>query len=299
MSDYEIIDVHIHTYQSREIGIQAMGGEALYGYSGSIEETLAYMKKEGISKCVMVNMLPTGDMRNVLMNRLPYGLPDYSGAEKGVDATLISRATRRNQWSCNQSKEYPELITFITLDPVMDPLSMRTEILDKVNNQGAKGIKLHPSAQRFYPFDRRLWPCFETARELDIPVVAHSGDFEMFATQYADPKYFLDILDSFPELRLVLAHIGTPYWDQAKDMAKKYPNLNFDCTGVMHKDYADVSDDIAVSLIREIGVERVMFGSDIPFLDPTSQLERLKSLDFSEEEMRLIMGENAKRIYKI
>ncbi|MFC1885964.1 amidohydrolase family protein [Thermodesulfobacteriota bacterium] len=299
MSDYEIIDVHIHTYQSAKIGLQAMGGEALYGYSGSIEETLGYMKDQGVSKCVMVNLLPSGDMRDVLMNRLPYGLPDYLGAVKGIDGMLISRAIRRNEWSCEVSREHPELITFITLDLSMDPQTMKNEILDKINNHGAKGIKLHPSAQRFYPYDRRLWPCYETAQELGIPIIVHAGELDMFPTQFALPKYYLDALHSFPELPLVLAHIARPFWDEAKDMAKRFPNLTFDCTGILHEDFAQISDEFFVSMVREIGVERVMFGTDIPFVDPAPQIERMKRLDLSEEEKRLIFSENAKRILKI
>jgi predicted TIM-barrel fold metal-dependent hydrolase len=238
-------------------------------------------------------------MTDVLMNRLPYGLPDYLGAAKCTEGTLISRAKRRNDWSLSQSKEHPELITFITLDPIMDPLTMKQEILDKVSNGGAKGIKLHPCAQRFYPFDRRLWPCYETAQELGVPVVVHSGDFDMFPIQYALPKYYLDVLGSFPELPLILAHIAKPFWDEAKDMAERYPSINFDCTGVLEKDFADVTDDFFVSLVREIGVERVMFGTDIPFVDPGVQIERMKRLDFTEEEKQLIFSENAKRILKL
>ncbi len=299
MSDYEIIDVHIHSYQSAQIGIQAQGGEKICGYDGSIESTLSYLEKEGVSKCVMVNLLPSGDMRDVLMDRLPFGLQDYSGTAQTLDATLIKRTKRRNDWSLNQSGMHPELITFITIDPIMDPLTMQDEISEKVTEKDAKGIKLHPCAQRFYPFDRRLWPCYEAAQELNIPVVVHSGDFSAYPVQYALPKYYLEVLASFPKLPLVLAHIAKPFWDEAKMIAQRYPSVNFDTTGVLSKNYIDISDDFFVSIVREIGVERVMFGTDFPFIDPNEQIERMKRLTFTEEEKQLVFSGNAKRIYRI
>jgi len=54
-----------------------------------------------------------------------------------------------------------------------------------------------------------------------------------------------------------------------------------------------------IRLIRQIGVDRVLFGSDWPWLSPQPGIERIKNLDITEEEKQNILGRNAARLYNI
>ena len=300
MAEYVIIDAHVHTYQSRDVGLQAKQGSSITDYAGTLDELLPIMETAGISKVVMVNMLPLADMRDAALTRLPEGLSqaDREEAIKEIDGRMLGRLRRRNSWTCSLGEENPSLIPFITVDPLMDESTMITEIVDKVNRQGAKGIKLHPASQRFFPGDGRLWPAYETAQELRLPIIFHSGTFAG-GTQYAEPKNFVEVLDSFPSLTLVLAHLGMGFVSEAISLSKTYPNVQFDCSGIISTGERGISDADFVGVIREIRVERVMFGSDFPWFDPGTAIERLISLDFSEQERRLILAENAMRIYRL
>ncbi len=213
---------------------------------------------------------------------------------------LIARLQRRNLWTCQVAKENPRLIPFIGLDPIMSPELMRNEIVDKVKDHGAKGIKLQSAAQRFYPYDPRLRLAYETAVELSLPVLFHSGGMEPLS-QFALPQHFAQVASTFPQLTIALAHLGLGYWDQTIALARSCPSVNFDCSAAIGITEAEggLSDDALVSLIREIGVERVMFGSDYHWFDPIQSVERLLRLGLRKEEKRLILGENAVCIYRI
>jgi len=302
MVEYLIIDAHIHTYQTREIGLQAKQGSTITDYAGTLDELLPIMEKAGIYKAVMVNMLPLAEMRDAAIGKLPEGLPEAErkDATKEIDARMLSRLERRNSWTCSLAKENPSLIPFVNLDPLMDEHSMTAEILDKVNNQGAKGIKLHPGSQWFFPNDRRLWPVYQTAQQLGLPIVCHSGTFAT-PTQYAEPNNFDEVLKSFPNLTLVMAHLGMGYFDEVTVLARTYPNLQFDCSAIIGRSEAEegLIDADLTGLIKEIGVERVMFGSDFPWHDPSVGIKRLLRLSLSEQERRLLFAENAIRIYKL
>lgn len=302
MADYYIIDAHVHTYQTREIGLQAKQGSDVTDYGGTPDELLSLMERANISKAVMVSMLPVGDMRDAALAKLPSGLSQSKREEalKEIDARMFDRIKRKNSWTCSVAKENPGLVPFITLDPSMDKDAMIDEIQDKVKNEGAKGIKLHPGSQHFFPNDRRLWPAYQIAQRLGLPIISHAGSFST-PIQYAQPNNFKEVLDSFPNLTLVMAHVGKGFFDEATSLAKAYPNLQFDCSNIISNTEGEerLSDADFTALIREVGVERVMFGSDFPWYDPAIAIERLLGLDFSEKEKRLLLGENAVRIYKL
>lgn len=303
MIDHLIIDAHLHTYPSPEVGLQAMGGSALSGYTGTVEDTLKAMDKDKVSKAVQASMMPVSDMREAARSRLP---GDLSGeqrmdAERQIAETMAGRIRRKNQWVCDVSKQHPQLIPFVTVDPTcMGPESMRQEVLDKVRSHGARGVKLHPPAGRYYPNDRSLWPVYETAQELDLPVLSHAGTFDD-PVQWAEPRFFREVASSFSRLRLVLAHLGIGFFDQTKSIAKSYPHVNFDCCAIIAGTGVEgaPSDGEMVSLIREIGAERIMYGSDFPFVDPTPGIQRLLRLNLTDKEKQAILAENAVRIYRL
>jgi len=302
MTDYPIVDCHVHTYQTAEMGrrdIELLGAvERSGGQCGDIDDTLAAMKRHGVAKVIMANWLPVAGMRDAAMLRLPVGLPDYEKAVREIEAGLAPRIERRNRWTCDMAEEHPQLFALISVDPVMDGKQMRAEILDKAKNHGAKGVKIQFAGQRLFPYDRRLWPAYEAVQELDLALLAHSGRSES-PTQYAEPKYFGEVLLRFPKLRLVLAHIGADFYDQARALATKYPNVSFDCSGLLRPTHFKLSDKELVALFRDIGVERILFGSDFPVNNRSLALEHFFGLPLTEQEKRLIAGENAMRIYKL
>lgn len=301
MSGFPIIDAHVHTYRSREIGRQAMAGAGHTDYGGTVDELLELMARAGIQKAVMVNMTPVVDMVDAALAKLPTDLsPDRrTEAEDDIRCQMIGRLQRRNDWTCEVARRNPQFIAFIGLDPSMSEEELIAEI-DLRRERGACGIKLHPTNQRFYPNDRRLWPVYDRAQELGLPIIFHSGALPLGqqTADYAHPKHFPDVLSAFPRLTVVMAHLAFGDVAACADLARAYPNVFFDCCGVINgtEKTPVLSDEAAVAALRQVGAERVMFGSDYPWFDPALDAARIQRLPLTDAERRAILLDNAIRI---
>jgi hypothetical protein len=107
------------------------------------------------------------------------------------------------------------------------------------------------------------------------------------------------VLAAFPNLTIVLAHLGGATWDQALEIARAYPNACFDCCEIIEWTGAPnaLTDAQLARLIANIGPERVMMGSDFPWYDLDRQVERIMELPIlSREQKEAMMGANAIRI---
>ena len=159
-------------------------------------------------------------------------------------------------------------------------------------------MKIHPVIQRFEADDERLWPTFETCSELGLPVVAHSGP-SLGPLQHGEPEAFASLLQRFPRLTLVLAHLGGGAWNQVEGFARDFPNAKFDCSEILFWTGADggPTPDRLARLIQEVGTERVLLGSDFPWYSLDAALEKLDSLpQLSDDEKEAIAGLNAARL---
>ena len=309
MPDFPFIDAHVHTYPSREIGRQAMMDSGRTDYGGTVDEILELMDRCGIQQAVMVNMTPVADMSDAALARLPRDLsPDQRAeAEEEIRRQMIGRLQRRNRWTCQVAHQNPRLIPFIGLDPSMS----EEELLQEIEARRAEaargpagarlgGIKLHPAAQRFYPNDRRLWPVYERAQELGLPIIFHSGAgaYAPGPADYAHPKHFPQVLSAFPRLTVVLAHLGWGDFAACAAIARDYANAFFDCCGFINgtEPSPAVSDEEAAAALRSVGIQRVMFGSDYPWFDPILDAQRIQRLPLTDAEKRAVLHDNAVRI---
>lgn len=303
MNDYLIIDAHLHTYKTPAIGRQALSGWDGSGCSGAVEELLPIMRQAGISKAVQVNMTPARTMlQAALGGQAPEKTPDIPA---DILEKVKSRIVRRNEWTCLMARQHPELAAFISLDPLMGPGDMLAELIDKIENHGALGLKIHPGEGYFFPDDRALWPVYEYLEKNSLAVISHGGpDLANPDPDYSRPKAFGPVLEKFPALKLVSAHLGRGFLEEAVEIAGRYPNIYFDTSAAI-SGVADgtpmfpdngMTNQEAVEHIRHLGTDRVFFGSDFPWFHPEWDLKRFMSLEFTDEEKRGILGQNARRV---
>ncbi len=304
MPDYPIIDTHVHTFPRPEIGWQAQGGVGCSGHAGTIEELLPLMREGNIAKAVMVNMTPVFVMREAALAKLPSDLSPArrTDADEQIRLDLIGRLQRRNAWTCAVARENPALVPYISLDPSMDGVTIVQEIKDRVQ-EGAKGVKLHPVSQRYFPNDGRLYPAYHKIEELGLPIISHAGTAALFGDpeQHAHPANFADVLCNFPGLTLVLAHMAHGSLDETLEIMKPYPNVYFDSSAVIEGTMPShmLSDEDALAMLRRVGCDRVLFGSDWPWFHPIKDAQRIDSLPLTAEEKHLIFYENAQRVLNL
>jgi predicted TIM-barrel fold metal-dependent hydrolase len=277
--------------------MQAMSGPGQAGCNGTPDELLGILRDAGISKAVQVNMTPVREMYEAGVEKLPED--QRAGEHPEIAAKMGERLKRRNTWTCELADEHEELVAFPSIDLLMDPNAMVAEIERCASEMGAKGIKLHPAEGHFFPRDERLWPAYEKIQELGLPMITHGGIFMMTPdVDYTKPSNFEPVLKSFPDLKLVIAHLGHGFWDESVALAKKYPNVYFDTSAVISgvEHLKVLSDDDSVELIRTLGADRVMFGSDYPWFSPALSLETLSQLPLTAAEKDKILGANARKI---
>ncbi len=300
MTDHLVIDAHVHTYKTPEIGMQATAGSGQAGCNGTPDELLGILAEAGISKAIQVNMTPVREMYEAAIERLPED--ERGGEHPDISAKMGERLKRRNTWTCEVASEHDELVAFPSVDPLMSANQMTAEVERCAKELGAKGLKLHPAEGHFFPRDEKLWPVYQMAQELGLPIISHGGLFMMSPdADYTRPSNFEPVLESFPDLKLVVAHLGHGFWDESVELANKHKNVYFDTSavisGVEHLEV--LSDDEAAELIRKLGVERVMFGSDYPWFSPAASLEALLRLPLEPAEKEKILFENAKEFLGI
>ena len=282
-TDFKIVDAHAHYFPNRDVGRKVLEGikkvfGATYFCTGTLPELAETMKRAGISHSVVLN--------NAAANR-----------------KSLNHLIGGNFSLCAQSLKHPEFIPAIGLDNRMrrNPVA---EIEHKLK-WGARAVKLHPVTQEFYVNDRAMWPIYRKCQAVDLPIIFHSGMMMVEGMpDYAHPELFYDVLRAFPDLRIVMAHMGGGFWEETTRLAAAFPdNLYFDTAITVSAapvpDYLRLTDEQAVEMIRKIGVHRVMFGSDFPWINPRGDIERIKKLGLTEDEKRMILGDNAIKFFNI
>ena len=98
-----------------------------------------------------------------------------------------------------------------------------------------------------------------------------------------------------------MAHLAFGDFDACAELARTYPNVFFDCCFVINgvDRPPAVSDEEAVAAFRQIGTDRVMFGSDYPWFDPVADAERIRRLPLTDTEKRAILHDNAVRTLRL
>ncbi len=306
MNEFEVIDAHVHTYKTPEIGRQALSGFDASGCCGTPQELVPIMQQAGIRQAVQCNMTPARTMFEAALLGLP--ADQTEAARPALLEKISDRIRRRNEWTCRMAQEQPGLVAFISVDPIMGQEAMVAEVEDKIDHGGARGLKIHPGEGRFFPDDPSLGPVCKTMVERGLPIISHGGlDIANPDPSYTRPSAFARVAQQYPDLTLVIAHLGKNFFDESVQMAGKYPNIFFDTSAVIPGDENGepllkenaLSNSEAVELIRKIGIERVMFGSDYPWFHPRWDLKRFLKLDFSKDEKEALLGGNANKILGI
>ena len=304
-----IIDAHMHIYQTLEQGEYNKSGYEVWEYgehpgvrfsneSGVPGEALEAMRRSGVSYAIVVNLFATIETGGRLVELLP-GAPTGAPDPSSDDLPLGDRLRSFNRWLVDLARVHQELLPFVAIDPwALSPAENRAHLLDLVASRGARGVKIHPVIQRFEADDERLWPAFEVCVESDLPVVAHAGP-SRGPVQFGAPAAFAGVLQRFPRLKLVLAHLGGGAWSQVEQFARDFPNAYFDCSEILHWTGANgaPTPDRLARLIREVGARRVVFGSDFPWYDLDASIDRLDRLPLlTDDEKAAIAGLNAARL---
>ena len=173
-----------------------------------------------------------------------------------------------------------------------------------VNDLGLKGIKINPHAG-FYPNDARLYPVYEKATELGIPVMFHTGikaPAEGTRVKYCQPICLDDVAVDFPDMIIIIAHAGYP-WVEETILVGLYAGNVYADISTLTQIEGVMGFEVMMPTLRKLtsswGAHRVLFGSDGIF-NTEDTIKAVKRADFlSESDKGKILGENARKLLKI
>ncbi|MGO8860974.1 MAG: amidohydrolase family protein [Acidimicrobiales bacterium] len=284
-----LIDAHSHT-QPTAAATSALS--ARYGFGsardGTVSELLESMDRAGVTRTLIVPWLPAQD----IVSELTAAGVDRDAAV----AQVVDQWRDLNRWGAEAVTDQPERLScLVGLDPVlMDEDLIEAEVAERLAG-GASGLKVAPKFIRRRPDDEVMEVVWRAARDNGVFVLSESGAHG-FANElvWGHPSYFEDVLRSFPTVTVQLAHLGLGAEGDVARLTSRYPNVVADTSlrlGI------EAPEDTA-ELIRRIGTDRVLFGTNYPLVDQVAYAEALRALPLTEEELHQVGHDNAARILR-
>jgi len=134
--------------------------------------------------------------------------------------------------------------------------------------------------------DDRYRPAWEYADEHQLLVLAHTwGD-----SKYNGPAQVRAVAERYHRLTLLMGHSCSGAWDEAVRLAHDFPNIYLELTAVL--------DDRGTieKFVSEVGSDRMLFGTDLPWFDPHHGIGALLSAHITDDDRRRILHRNAQRL---
>ena len=176
------------------------------------------------------------------------------------------------------ARAHPDkLIGFMSVHPEEDGVVGEMERC--VHELGLRGVKLGPNYQDFDPLSKPAFLVFETAQRLGLPIVFHQGTSPMRTAplRYAHPLVMDEVAIAFPELRIVMAHLGHPWQVDTFAVIRKHPHVYADVSAQFYRPWSQYQ---ALRLATEWNVlDKLVFGSDFPVATPRETIDGLLAVN--------------------
>lgn len=272
---YRVADTHCHVYKQK---IAAKASAAI----GAFYDKPPYCVK-------MYDANPT-----------PQEMLDRA-TQVGVDrflvfsvATKASQVSGINEFIAETVAAHPE---FIGLGTAHQDCEDFGAVLDEVERLGLQGIKLHPDMQKFNLDDPRMMPLYRGAAERGLTMLFHVGD-ERY--DYSAPERLARVMDAIPNLKVHAAHFGCcRIWNRRPVVMAaqvlKGANVAFDTSSTLKW----APKEVVLYLIDQLGIDRIMWGTDFPMWSPSDEIERFLALGLSPEDNQKVFYDNFARFYGV
>ena len=254
-----IVDVHTHCLQPEHVSREAR----------QADERAGYPPMQSLSPQRYLEALQPVDKAIVF----------------GVQALRAGFSTPNEYTARWVTHDPTKLVGFMAIDPCEE--GYIAEVDRCVSELGLRGIKLYPALAGFDPSDRTIWPLYEKAQQMGLPILLHMGAHPdpRARLEYSLPLLIDRVAQAFPALKLVIAHLGHPWQRECAIVVRKHPNVYADISGVWVRPWQGWQ---ALVTMVEWGVEgKLLFGSDFPLWTPHEALTELRGLNDQLEGTKL------------
>lgn len=200
-----------------------------------------------------------------------------------------------NRWSRELLDRDPKVIGSATMFP--EPTAQEY-IRDALGDPRIKLIKLHLLVGRFHPDDPLLHPCYEQMQDAGRTLVIHCGSAPL-AGEHTTPDALRKVMDHFPDLKIVVAHMGGYEYEEYLTLAEERETVYLD-TAMVFVDFGATGGfpDKLYPRLRRLH-DKVLFGSDFPSIPYAFEhaIEGLTRLNMGDGWMKAVLHDNAMRLF--
>ena len=268
------------------------------------------------------------DAAGIDIQVLSHGAPSTQRLD-AESAVRLARSVNDRLYDTVQTR--PDRFAGFAALPTPDPAAAADELERAVTELGFKGAMVHGLTNGVFFDDKRFWPIFERAEALDTPIYVHPATphEDVIKTYYQD---YLDdfptlvsagwgftvetatqgirlvlsgVFDAYPGLKIILGHLGEslPFslWriDQALSRSGNKASSSFRDTFCEHfyiTTSGNFSNPALLCCVMEMGVDRILFSVDWPFVENKPGTEWMKTVPLCAEDREKILNGNAKRL---
>ncbi len=247
--------------------------------------------------------------------------------------TAVPLARRVNDRLHEAVQRHPDRFAAFAALPTADPKAAADELERTVTRLGFKGAMIHGLTNGVFHDDKRFWPIFERAQALDVPLYMHPGIpqpaiietyYKEYIRQYpnilraawgftvetatqAIRLILGGVFEAHPRLKIILGHLGEglPFYLWRINMGLTRdgaaPNWFRDtfCEHFWITTSGFFSDPALLCCMMEMGIDRILFSIDYPFVDNQPGAKWLETLPLSAEDKEKLLNGNVKRLLKM
>ena len=270
------------------------------------------------------------DEAGIDMQVLSHGAPS---AQKLPDEVAVEVTRRVNDRLAAVIAKHPTRFAGFAALPTFDPGAAADELERTVTELGFKGAMIHGLANGSFIDDKRFWPIFARAEKLDVPIylhpsVPHPAVMEAYYKEYAKDfpmviraawGYTVEtatqairlvlsgVFEAHPKLKFILGHLGEtlPFLVWRVDHALSRPGhkaVSFRdvfCNNFYITTSGNFSDPALLCCVMEMGVDRILFAVDYPFVANQPSTRWMESVPLSDADKAKILSGNAQRLLRM
>ena len=270
------------------------------------EETPPLLKEVGRVIDVHTHPMLSGFPR---VGTEPHRIRDYLRAARGIDLRYVGALAMAPRSDLHRTRKMndgvlalarrtsPRFLPICSVHPADGDTALAE--VDRVAREGARGLKLHPNTQQFDVADPAVRDVVTRAAQHHLPVL-----FDAYSPFDADqPGKFVRLAMEVPSARLILAHAHGPRFPDLLvyevlaryDWWKRNVWVDLSATGPLLS--RSPFRDQFLWVLRQVGVDRLLFGSDYPLDNPRAAVEAITDLGFTRRELSRVFYSNAASLF--
>jgi predicted TIM-barrel fold metal-dependent hydrolase len=245
----------------------------------------------------------------------------------------VQLARRANDRLHETIRAHPTRFSGFATLPAADPKAAAEELERAVTKLGLKGAMVHGLTHGLFIDDKRFWPIFERAQALDVPIYIHPARPHPTVIDVYYKDYVAEfpgitnaawgftvetatqgvrlvlsrVFETYPRLKIIIGHLGEglPFllW-RIDAMFKRKPNAALDFRKVFCEHFyittsGNFSDPAMLCTIQEMGVDRILFAIDWPYVENRPGTEWMARISLSAEDKAKILNGNTKKLLRM